>query len=117
MASLSKPAAAELVDAHVAYLRARAVLDEAEAHSKALRKKHRARVPYGTEVEVAGYRFRRSPRSTGQRFSLSGYLKAGKKITDAMRPFVSKASTWDLWEIEAIAPDVPSIEALVEQDR
>lgn len=113
-AKLSKTAAAELVEAHVDYLRARAALDAAEANSKALRKKHRARVPYGSQVDVAGYRFRRSARSTGRRFSLGGYLKTGKKITADMRPFVSPASTWDLWEIEAIAPDVPSIEALVE---
>lgn len=115
MAKLTKKVAAELVDAHVKYLAAKAALDEAEAHSKELRAKHKVRVPYGADVDVGGYRFRRTKKSTGRRFSLGAYLKAGHKITAAMKPHVGNPSMYDLWEIQAIDTDAPSIEALVEQ--
>lgn len=113
MAKLSKPAAAELVAAEVHYLVAKRRLEEATAQRKELRKKHRAHVPLDTPVDVAGYRFDRSEKSTGRRFSLTDYLKR-HKLTAAMRPYVSEPKPYDVWDIHAIDPDVPSIEALIE---
>jgi hypothetical protein len=104
VASLHPQQAIKLARAQLAYVEKKRALERIKAERDELLEKYRDRLPLKEWVTVAGHRFRRSVRSTGKRFSLSGYLGAGNKLTKAMEPFVSEGS-YDHLEVEAVDTD------------
>ncbi len=77
--------------------RAKGQLDLAEADRQKLRERYRARLPLGVEIEVAGIRVKVSIAKTGARFAFAAYIKAGHKLTAAMRDFYSEPGERDAW--------------------
>jgi hypothetical protein len=85
------------VKAEVAYHEAKVELERRKEERAEVRARYADRLPLGDWVTVAGYKFKRISKSTGKRFSLSGYL--GKhKLTREMKPFVSEGNYED-WQV------------------
>jgi len=91
MASLHPQQAIKLARAQLAYIDAKRATDRARKERDRLPDQYRDRLPADEWLTVAGYRLRRSMRSTGQRFSLLAYLER-HRLTKAMEPFITCSS-------------------------
>lgn len=81
-----------LARADARYKIAKRKLETIEAERKALIAKARAKVTIGEWVVAGGWAIKITEQNSGDRFSLSEYLKSGYKLTAAMRKHVSTGS-------------------------
>lgn len=75
--------------------------EEAKALRAQVRARYAERLPLGLVVKAGGYAIKRIEKSTGRKFRLSEFLKT-HKLTVAMRPFVSKPSTYEAWTVRPV---------------
>lgn len=101
MAQLHPQQAIKLARAQLAYKDTKRAHERAKAERNELLQQYKDRLPLKEWITVAGYRFRRSIRSTGERFSLKAYREAGHKVTKAMEPHVSEGS-YDHLDVEQL---------------
>lgn len=101
MTKLTAAAARELLGADHKVKAAERALEEAKEIRSKVRLRHRGKV--GRDyVEAAGIRVRVRSNNTGRRFSLGGYLAAGKRITKEMKPFVANSTSYEVWDVEEV---------------
>lgn len=96
MASLNPQQAKKLARVQLAYVAAKRAAARAKQERDEILDDYRDRLPAGEWLELAGYRIRRSVKSTGERFSLKGYREAGHKVTAAMRTFIGSSEYEEL---------------------
>lgn len=104
MAKKLTPAQArKIVEAEAVYHEAKAELERRKQERAEVRKRYAGRLPLGQWVTVAGHKFKRIKKSTGQRFSLSAFLEQ-HELTKAMEPFVSE-SAYEDWQVKPVADE------------
>jgi hypothetical protein len=91
--------ARKLLAAETAWTIARKQLDEAERERAKQRARCRPMIPAGELLTVGGIEIQVTSCSSGQSFSLKGYLEK-HKLTKAMQPFVGQGSTYDRWTVK-----------------
>lgn len=91
-----------IVRAEDAVTAASAALEQAKRERAEVRASYADLLPLGEEVELAGYRLKRALKSTGQRFSLKGYLERHGRVTAAMQPFVSGPTSYEDWQVKPL---------------
>lgn len=86
-----------LLQAELACSRAKTKLKVAEAAREKLRVRCRPRLQDGQQT-IGGIKITITPTSTGQSFSLKGYLER-HKLTATMLPFVGTPTVYDRWTV------------------
>lgn len=97
--TLTRAEASALAKADREYWKTKAAFETAKDARAGLLEKHAAKLPAGEWIEAFGKLFRRSTRTTGERFSLKDFRDAGLKVTKHMARFVSAARPYDVLDV------------------
>jgi hypothetical protein len=91
-----------LLNAELNWKRAKMALEAAESQRTKVRDRCRPRLEVGAQT-VGGVKITITPTTTGQSFSLKGYLER-HKLTKTMEPFVGEGREYDRWTVKAATP-------------
>lgn len=105
---LTAAAARAIARDELAYADAKRALEAADERRRRTRARYRDRLPVGEVVEAGGYSIKVVAKTTGRKFRLAEYLKAGHKVTKAMRPFVTEPTAYEDWRVKPTTPTTSS---------